>query len=166
MIVETVVFGIIVINAVKCLGFGLGTVAKAAGTARLLDGRRKHVTIPVADGQTAKISVDEFVDPKSGEKRLDFAVLTTDDGKSVVLTKSEMEMLQAMAIAQGLLESNLTMSSSGWRAAMKPLMDAIKRRQEEIKQSPTRQTKLRGRKKPQKEKKTAMRVAVKRRRAA
>jgi hypothetical protein len=138
LVIELIMIGVVAYKATTCLGYGLGTVAKAKIAARLIDGQRKVIRLPMENGQAVSISVDEFVDA-DGVKTVEFAVFTTQDGKSTVLTKAETAMFQNIAVSKGLLDSDVSLSAREWRSILSPLFDAVEKRREEIKRSPSRQ---------------------------
>lgn len=135
--VEVVVAGVVVVNAISCVGFGLGTLLKAQATKGLIDQARKKVEVVSDMGRRVTIFVDEFI-YEDGSAEVELSVREHEDGQAYVLTAAESEILAKTELLDGLVDSEVTMSSKGWKSVIQPLLGAVNSRMEEIRKSPGR----------------------------
>ena len=124
-------------SAIEVCGFGLSSLAKALSMKRLVDRARKEVTVFTDAGQAVTISIDEFTDA-DGTVRVPTKLMDHADGCVYVLTQSESETLAKAEIIKKLVDSEVEMSNNGWKNVIRPLLKSIKKREGEIRRSPTR----------------------------
>ena len=140
-IVEGLILATIFGKAVKA-----PLVAKVAGTKKLLKKVRRRRTVKSPKG-TASIYIDEFLD-KKGRKKVDFSVEVHDSGKAYVITEAEGLLFSKQALIEGMIRAGLfdRLDAEGWKRVLKPLFEAIDARSREIRETPGRIAKLRGKK--------------------
>ena len=76
-----------------------------------------------------------------GETQIQVSVRDHSDGRKYVLTEAEAEALAKAEFIENLVESDVEMSSEGWKNVIRPLLKSVKKREDEIRKSPGRQVK-------------------------
>lgn len=132
MIVEGLILGAVVAKA-----FGLVTIGKVAFVKKMIEGRRKEISMPTPSGPV-RVWIDEFIG-QDGELVVQISALKTGDGE-VVITQAEKGLfvqgkilrdLEKMGILEGIRGEDIP-------RLLSPLMESLKEKEEEIKRSPSR----------------------------
>lgn len=127
----------LILTAVVAKVFGMVTIGKVASVKRMIEGRRKEISMPTPQGPI-RVWVDEFVG-ENDKLMVQISALKVGEGE-IVITQAENGIFLQRDILNSMEKGGILEGLDGKYIPilLAPLMEAIKERQEEIKRSPGR----------------------------